>query len=43
MYKKFLITLTDDEIDDLGGVGPDDDYSRDFFRKEYEKGALSHL
>ena len=40
MYKNFLITLTDDEIDDLGGVGPDDDYSRDFFRKEYGKDSL---
>ena len=40
MYKKFLITLTDEEIDDLGGVAPDDEYSRDFFRKEFGKDSL---
>ena len=34
MYKNFLITLTDDEIDDLGGIGQEDDYSREFFRKK---------
>ena len=40
MYKNFLITLTDEEIDDLGGVAPDDEYSRDFFRKEFGKDSL---
>jgi len=40
LYKKFLITLTDEEIDDLGGVAPDDEYSRDFFRKEFGKDFL---
>ena len=40
MYKNFLITLTDDEIDDLGGISPDDDYSRDFFRKEFGDDSL---
>ena len=40
MYKNFLITLTDDEIDDLGGISPDDEYSRDFFRKEFGDDSL---
>ena len=40
MYKKFLITLTDDEIDDLGGIGPEDEYSREFFRKQLSKDFL---
>ena len=43
MYKNFLITLTDEEIDDLGGIAPDDEYSKDFFRKEFEKGFLLDL
>ena len=40
MYKKFLITLTDDEIDDLGGIAPEDEYSREFFRKQFGKDFL---
>ena len=40
MYKKFLITLTDGEIDDLGGIGPEDEYSKEFFRKELGKDFL---